>query len=197
MKKISSTILKHFQYLLSPTYFDLIDEMFLFGSRKSAKTKSIALRLVIRLMLDRDYNAVAMRKIASELKDSVVSEIQWAINFLGVNHLFLFNKTHKVFTYEPFGNKILCKGIAINPSSGKPSLSGLNIDKGEIKDWWLEECWEFREEDYDMVTQTARASFYTIIFSGNPYFSANWSVKKAVKQLTPILDTLKTKGQMW
>jgi phage terminase large subunit len=50
--------------------------MFLFGSRKSAKTKSIALRLVIRLMMDKDYNAVAMRKIASELKDSVVAELQ-------------------------------------------------------------------------------------------------------------------------
>lgn len=106
----------------------------MFGSRKSAKTKHVALRFIYRLLIDEDYNALAMRKIASEIHDSIREELHWAIYVLGVAHLFEYGVQKKTFTYTPTGQKILMKGISINPASGKPSLSGLNITKGTIKD---------------------------------------------------------------
>lgn len=124
-----------FRYLLDPTYYD-VSKMYLFGSRKSAKTKHIALRMILRILQDKDYNALAMRKNSSEIKESIAEELQWAINTLLVSHLFNFKGLDKGYqlTYTPTQQRIIMKGIAINPSSGKPSLSGLNVAKGRIKD---------------------------------------------------------------
>lgn len=71
---LSNLTVKSFQYLLMPIYFT-VRLMFLFGSRKSAKTKHIALRMVMRTMTDPDYNALAMRKIAGEIPESIANEI--------------------------------------------------------------------------------------------------------------------------
>lgn len=57
-----------------PIYFT-VRLMFLFGSRKSAKTKHIALRMIMRTMSDPEYNGLVMRKIAGEIPESVANEL--------------------------------------------------------------------------------------------------------------------------
>lgn len=194
--KLSNLIVKAFAYLFLPVYLDT-REIFLFGSRKSAKTKHVALRLIMRCMWDREYNAVAMRKIASELKHSVKEELDWAIRTLRVERLWEYKISERVFIYKPGGNRILLKGIDINPTSGKPSLSGLNLSTGRIKDVWMEEAWEFTKDDYSMIRQTIRGGLYTILIVGNPYFSSIWCVRRAIELKTPTLEELKTKGEIW
>lgn len=194
--KLEDLIIKHYKYLFLEIYFS-VRLIFMFGSRKSAKTKHVALRLVLRVMWDKNYNGLAMRKVAAELKDSVREELEWAINILGVSHLWKYKIQAREFIYLPYGNKILLKGISINPTSGKPSLSGLIVSQGWIKDVWLEEAWEFTKDDYKMIRQTIRGGTYTLIITGNPYFQGIWCVKMAMMLLMPILDLLKSKGQQW
>lgn len=203
---ISTITVKSFRYLLEEKY-NSVRLLFLFGSRKSAKTKHIALRMILRTMKDRKYNALAMRKIAGEIPESIANELTWAIYTLFVPHLWEFKGLKKgyVYTYKPTGQVILMKGISTNPVTGKPSLSGLNVPYGMIKDVWLEEAWEFTEEDYTMIRGTVRgtdaadgteqgASFLIV---GNPYFQAIWCVKMAMDLLMPELEELKEYGEMW
>lgn len=65
---------KSFRFLLDPLYYS-VRLMFLFGSRKSAKTKHIALRMVLRVMSDPEYNGLAMRKISGEIPESILNEL--------------------------------------------------------------------------------------------------------------------------
>ncbi len=73
--RLSKITVPSFQYLLDPQYYS-VREMYLFGSRKSAKTKHLALRIIRRILTDPEYNALCMRKISSELGESVAEEIE-------------------------------------------------------------------------------------------------------------------------
>lgn len=197
--RLSNLTVNSFRYLLDPQYYS-VRQMYLFGSRKSAKTKHVALRFIKRILEDPEYNALALRKTSSELTESVAEELEWAITTLMVPHLFTFKGLKKgyVFTYKPTGQRILLKGISINPASGKPSLSGLNIaKKGRIKDVWMEEAWEFTYDDFKMIRGTIRGGAYTLLMVGNPYFASMWCVKRAIDLLPPTLHDLKTYGEMW
>jgi phage terminase large subunit len=61
MKNLTELTVPAFRYTMMSIYYT-VREMFLFGSRKSAKTKHIALRIILRAMSDREYNALCMRK---------------------------------------------------------------------------------------------------------------------------------------
>lgn len=193
---IRDLTLPSFDYLFAPNYYS-VSEIYMFGSRKSAKTKHTALRIIYRLITDQDYNALVIRKIASEITDSVRVELEWAINALGLTGKFDYGVQKKTFTYKQTGQVILMKGISINPSSGKPSLSGLNVVKGWIKDVWIEEAWETTLDDYTMIKGTIRGGQYTLLITGNPYFEFIWCVARAVELLRPDLQTLKDHGQQW
>lgn len=201
--KLTSITIRDFHYLLSEAYFN-VKLIYLFGSRKSAKTKHVALRLILRTMWDKNYNALAMRKIAGDIPESIANELQWAIYMLQVSHLWSFKGLKKgyLYTYKPTGQMIIMKGISINIATGKPSLSGLNVARGSIKDVWLEEAWEFNSEDYTMIRGTVRTEGnskdgVTFILVGNPYYQSIWCVKQAMKILPPSLEELKEYGQQW
>ena len=196
MKNLTELTVPAFRYTMMSIYYT-VREMFLFGSRKSAKTKHIALRIILRAMSDREYNALCMRKASVWISESIQEELQWAIYWLGVEHLWVFHQTKREYTYLPFKNKVKLRGISINPTSTKPTMSGLIVSVGWIKDVWMEEAWEFSEDDYKMIRQTIRGGSYTLIITGNPYFQSIWCVKKAIELFPPVLDTLKKKGEMW
>lgn len=182
-----------------PIYYT-IKLFYLFGSRKSGKTKHIALRMILRIITDPEYNALAMRKVAGDIPDSIAEELLWATHTLFVSHLFTFTGKKKGYElkYKPTGQKIIMKGISINPATGQPTLSGLNVAQGGwIKDVWLEEAWEFTHADYKMIRGTVRGGAYSMLLVGNPYFKSIWCVKQAIDIFEPNLETLKTEGQMF
>lgn len=72
---LDEIIIPAFEYLFNEAYYS-VREIYNFGSRKSAKTKHTALRIVYRLLTDDEYNALVMRKVASEIPDSVREELQ-------------------------------------------------------------------------------------------------------------------------
>lgn len=194
--RISEKAVASFYYLFMPELFS-VREMYIFGSRKSAKTKNVALRFILRIMHDAEYNAMAMRKSGNRIEESIKEELDWAIRELGVMHLFKYHKTKREYTYLPYKNRIVLRSITVSPETGKPTLSGLNVSQGTIKDVWLEEAWEFTEADYKMIRQTVRGGIWTMLIIGNPYFPSFWCVKRAIQLYRPHLDTLKKDGEMW
>lgn len=194
MLNLSSLIVFAYSYLFTDFTTRFI---FLIGSRKSAKTKHIALRIVLRLLQDKEYNALVMRKVNNTIKDSVKEEIMWAINQLGVSHLFEYKSGFQEFIYLPTGQRILLRSIQVDKSTGKTKLTGLNVSKGFIKDVWLEEAYEFTKADFKMIIQTMRGSAYTMIISMNPWVESQYFVNWAMKYLTPSLDLLRSKGEQF
>lgn len=194
VKKLSNLIVLAFAYLFTDFHTRFL---FLIGSRKSAKTKHIALRIIFRILNDPTYNALAMRKVKDKIKDSIKVELEWAIRMFGVSHLFEYKKGDNEFIYLPTGQKILLRSIVVDKATGNTTTAGLNVAIGTIKDCWLEEAYEFTKADYKMIVQTLRGGRYTMIISMNPWIASQFFVAWAMTHLQPMLQVLKTKGEMW
>ena len=53
------------------------------GGRGSGKSSFLSLEILLGLIADRDANAVVLRKVAANLRDSVFEQMNWAIHALG------------------------------------------------------------------------------------------------------------------
>ena len=58
------------------------------GGRGSTKSSFISIEIINGIMNNADANAVAIRKVGVYLKDSVYEQLVWAIEQLGVSHLW-------------------------------------------------------------------------------------------------------------
>ena len=54
------------------------------GGRGSGKSSFVSLEILLGIIADEDANAVVIRKVAANLKDSVFEQMHWAIRTLGV-----------------------------------------------------------------------------------------------------------------
>ena len=83
------------------------------GGRGSTKSSFIALVLVVLMIIDKEFNAVCVRKVADTLQDSVYNQIIWAIEMLGLRIIsFIDPARYKSFIKER-GNAFIL-GVAIN-----------------------------------------------------------------------------------
>lgn len=83
-------------------------------------------------------NAVAFRRYGINLHDSVYEQLLWAIDKLGVSHLWKETTSPLRLTYRPTGQQILFRGA----DKVKKSKS-IKVAKGYIKYLWFEELDEF------------------------------------------------------
>ena len=61
---------------------------FFAGGRGSGKSSFISIEIIYGMMNDQNANAVALRKIGNNLKDSVFEQLSWAIEMLGLENLW-------------------------------------------------------------------------------------------------------------
>ena len=85
-----------------------------------------------------EANAVCFRRFENEIRDSVFGQLRWAINKLGVDHLFKEYVSPFKLIYEPTGQVILFKG-ADNPKK----IKSIKLATGYIKYAWFEEMVQF------------------------------------------------------
>ena len=104
------------------------------GGRGSCKSSFISLEIVDGIMKDVDANAIVFRKFASTLRDSVFSQIAWAIDTLGASHLWKSNVSPMQFVYIPTGQKIIFRGL-----DKSEKLKSIKLKKGYFKYLWFEE----------------------------------------------------------
>ena len=97
------------------------------GSRGSKKSKTSALWHIAKIMEYPEANALVIRKVGRTLKDSCFSDLQWAINKLGVGKYWKSTVSPMELTYLPTGQKILFRGL-----DDPLKITSISVPKGFI-----------------------------------------------------------------
>lgn len=107
------------------------------GGRGSKKSTTTALKLIYNMMkYYHAYNVIpntlVVRNTGATLKDSVYSQLKWAINKLGVDHLWKCTKNPLELIYKPSGGKILFRGL-----DDPLKITSITVDKGNLCWMWV------------------------------------------------------------
>lgn len=152
------------------TYYDLT------GGRGSLKSSCVSVEIIYNMMKKENKNkhAVVYRKVGDTLETSVFSQIEWAIDILGVSRLWKLTKSPMRAEYLPTGQKIIFKGLDKAAKS-----KSIKVPFGYIGYLWFEEFDEFSgEEEIRKVQQSVirGGNDFVVFKSMNPPKSRqNWA----------------------
>lgn len=106
------------------------------GGRGSCKSSFVSLEIVDGIQSDPtgQSNAIVFRKVAGTMRDSVFSQIAWAIDMLGVSHLWKATVSPMMYEYRPTGAQILFRGL-----DDASKLKSIKPRRGVFRYVWLEE----------------------------------------------------------
>lgn len=163
-----------FQFLFNNEIFDYWN-VDISTARKIGKTKAMALMMCYWLTKEEGWGGLAMRDTSSNLDNSVVSEIFWALRELDIRDAdYSLGKRELTFSN---GNKIYFRGAQVQNTT-QITLAGFAADY-PIKRWivWLEETYQFSAKQYAEIGQAIRGAPKTIFSTSNPWLEENWYVK--------------------
>lgn len=176
---------------MARTFWDLYDDLksdghaeyWLKGGRGSTKSSFISLVIVRGLLADPNANAIIYRKVGNTIKDSVYSQMLWAIDQLGLAPWFQAKVSPFELIYKPTGQRVLFRG-ADDPLKSK----SIKLQHGYFRYLWFEELSEFRGmEDIRTIKQSVFRGVDrgVTLYSYNPPRSAqNWVNAEALKSVT-------------
>lgn len=151
------------------------------GGRGSTKSSFIAIEIILGMMNNPNTHAIVMRRFAVSLRDSVYEQIKWAIDMLGVSHLWKPAISPMRITYTPTGQTIIFRG-----SDDPLKLKSLKFANGYPRYIWFEELNEF--QDMDTVNNLLQSfmrggDMFTVFYSYNPPQSMNsWVNQESLTQ---------------
>ena len=146
------------------------------GGRGSGKSSFCGLEIVDGIMKDPtgQSNAIIFRRTANTMRESVFSQIAWAIDVLDVNDLWRGNVSPMSWTYKPTGAQIIFRGL-----DDSSKLKSIKPRRGFFRFIWLEEFSELPGENFTRsVMQSVQrgGSAFTVFRSFNPPINAsNWA----------------------
>lgn len=152
------------------TYYDLT------GGRGSLKSSFISIELIQNMVKPENSkkHAAVYRRVGDTLETSVYAQIEWAIDMLGMSHLWKMTKSPMRAEYLPTGQKIIFKGL----DKAQKSKS-IKVPFGYIAYLWFEEFDEFAgEEEIRKVQQSVirGGNDFLVFKSMNPPKSRrNWA----------------------
>lgn len=162
------------------------------GGRGSGKSSFVSLEIVLGVMRDKtgQSNAIVFRLVANTIRESVYSQIAWAIEALGVSHLWASKVSPMQFEYKPTGAVIVFRGLddALKLKSIKPK-------RGRFAYIWFE---EFSELPGETLLRNVQQSIirggdtFTVFRSFNPPISLNNWANQFIKQPDEKSTTLLT-----
>ncbi len=130
--------------IIAPAFYDVhksrdkYTHIWLSGGRGSGKSSFISVEIILGIMQCPDANAAVLRKVGDTLRDSVFSQLEWAISMLGVTDKWVVKPSLPEMVYKPTGQKILFRG-ADNPQK----IKSVKVSRGYIRYIWYEETDEF------------------------------------------------------
>lgn len=154
------------------------------GGRNSSKSTTISI-IIIFLLIVLPVNALAIRKVANTLQESVYEQLKEAIILLDVEHAFSYSLSPLKITYIPRGNFVLFRG------ADKPEkIKSIKTSKFPIAVIWVEELDQFKTEDelQIIIDSILRAELpegvrYKFFYSYNPpNRKQHWTNKKYESQ---------------
>ncbi len=171
----------HLSELIAPSFFELHKDIcknththyWLKGGRGSCKSSFVSLEIILGIMKDGLANAVVIRKIGQNLRESVYEQLLWAVDALGVERLWEQRIVPLELKYMPTGQRIIFRG-ADNPRK----MKSVKVRRGYIKFVWFEEADEFENEaEIRIINQSLLRGGrnYIVFYSYNPPKShASW-----------------------
>lgn len=162
------------------------------GGRGSCKSSFVSLEIVNGIMKDTTghSNAIVFRLYGNTLRESVFSQIAWAIDTLGVNHLWKSRLSPMQWTYTPTGAQIIFRGLD-DPSK----LKSIKPTRGVFRYIWFEEFSELPGPNFTRnVMQSVQrgGDTFTVFRSFNPPISANNWANVFIKEPDERATTLQT-----
>lgn len=146
------------------------------GGRGSGKSSFISLEIVNGIMQDQTghSNGIVFRRTAATMRDSVFSQIAWAIDTLNVTQYWRGNVSPMSWTYLPTGAVITFRGL-----DDPTKLKSIKPKRGTYRYIWIEEFSELPGENFTRsVMQSVQrgGGTFTIFRSFNPPLSkSNWA----------------------
>lgn len=146
------------------------------GGRGSGKSSFCALEIVNGIMRDQtgESNAIVFRRTANTMRESVFSQIAWAIDALDVGGYWRGNVSPMSWTYKPTGAQILFRGL-----DDSSKLKSIKPRRGYFRYIWLEEFSELPGENFTrsvMQSVIRGGNTFTVFRSFNPPINAsNWA----------------------
>lgn len=146
------------------------------GGRGSGKSSFVALEIVNAMMRDPtgQSNAIVFRRYANTMRESVFSQITWAIDALGVSELWRSRLSPMGFVFLPTGAEIIFRGLD-DPSK----LKSIKPTRGFFRFIWLEEFSELPGPNFvrNVMQSVQRGGDVSTVFrSFNPPISrSNWA----------------------
>ncbi len=108
------------------------------GGRGSGKSSFLSIEIILGLVEDEDANAVVLRKVAANLRDSVFEQMTWAIHALGVEDEWERKISPMELVRKSTGQKVLFRGC-----DDPRKLKSIKFQGGYAKFIWYEEVDEF------------------------------------------------------
>ncbi len=112
------------------------------GGRGSTKSSFISENVVDLIMKNEDMHACILRQVSNTLKDSVFSQILWAISSLGLDDEFDYIKSPLEITRKKTGQKIYFRG-----ADDENKIKSIKPSFGYIGILWFEELDQFKGEE--------------------------------------------------
>lgn len=149
------------------------------GSRGSKKSKTTALNMIERLYEFPESNGLCVRRFSNTLRDSVFSDLKWAIHRFGLDSYFDCTISPMQITRRSTGQKILFRGL-----DDGLKITSISVDKGYLCFVWIEEAYEiFDESDFNKLDMSIRGEvpegyFKQITLTFNPWSATSWLKKR-------------------
>ena len=149
------------------------------GSRGSKKSCTAAMKIIYKMMQYPLANTLVIRRVFNTHKDSTFAQLKWAVNNLGVRHLWKFSLSPLEATYIPTGQKILFRG-----TDDPMSITSITVEKGYICFCWFEEFFQITDEDsFNKIDMSIRGElpegyYKQIIMTFNPWSEKHWIKKR-------------------
>lgn len=145
------------------------------GSRGSKKSKTTALNMINRLYEYPLSNGLCVRRYSNTLRDSVFSDLKWAIHRLGLDAYFECTVSPMQITRISTGQKILFRGL-----DDGLKITSISVDKGYLCWVWIEEAFEItNEDDFNKLDMSIRGEvpegyFKQLTLTFNPWSETTW-----------------------
>lgn len=163
------------------------------GSRRSKKSKTMALWSIYNIMKQPESNMLVVRKTYRTLKDSCFTELKWAIHRLQVDGLWQIKESPLEMTYVPTGQKILFRGL-----DDPLKVTSIAVEIGVLSWMWIEEAYEISsEEDFDTLTESMMGDcpenlYKQITLTFNPWNEKIWIKRRFFDVSNPNILAMTT-----
>lgn len=138
----------------------------LYGGRGSTKSSFVSIEIILGMMEDPQANAAVFRRVGATLQESCYEQLLWAIDALGVSHLWHPSLSPLRITYIPTGQRIIFRGCD-DPNKAK----SIKLRRGYFKYIWYEERAEFDgDEDERKINQSLMrgGEKFVVFYTWNP-----------------------------